>query len=107
MEKPQCVVTPKREALIYDPECEAELATLAKALSHPARVRILRFLQEQSSCFAGDIVEALPLAASTVSQHLKHLKAVGLIQGEIDGPRRCYCVNQASLDRLKLLVGAL
>ncbi|MEL6343219.1 MAG: metalloregulator ArsR/SmtB family transcription factor [Myxococcota bacterium] len=93
--------------MVFDPATEEELARLAKAIAHPARVRILRFLQEQTSCFAGDIVDALPLAASTVSQHLKQLKTVGLILGEIDGPRRCYCVNEKELSRLKVLIGAL
>jgi ArsR family transcriptional regulator len=86
---------------------EAELAVLAKAVGHPARVRILKFLLERDSCFCGDIVEALPQAQSTVSQHLKQLKAAGLIQGEIDGPRICYCVNQQNLKRLKVLIAGL
>jgi len=88
-------------------EAEAELAKFAKAMGHPARVRILRFLREQDTCVAGDIAEHLPLAASTVSQHLKRLKVAGLVQGEIDGPRRCYCVNAAALDRFRGLVAAL
>ena len=70
-----------------------ELATLAKALGHPARVQIVRFLLSRDSCMCGDIVEELPLAQSTVSQHLKMLKESGLIRGTIDGPRVCYCVE--------------
>ena len=70
-----------------------ELATLAKALGHPARVQIVRFLLSRDSCMCGDIVEHLPLAQSTVSQHLKMLKESGLIRGTIDGPRVCYCVE--------------
>src|SRR6185312_1822024 len=66
---------------------DQELAGLAKALGHPARVQIMRFLLSQDSCMCGDIVEHLPLAQSTVSQHLKILKAAGLIRGTIDGPR--------------------
>ncbi|MGB0929585.1 MAG: ArsR/SmtB family transcription factor [Chitinophagales bacterium] len=72
---------------------EIRLAALAKALSHPARIAILQLLISKKSCICGDIVEELPLSQSTVSQHLKELKKVGLIQGEIDGPRICYCVN--------------
>lgn len=89
------------------PEAEAELAAFAKALGHPARVRILAFLREQNTCIAGDIADHLPLAASTVSQHLKQLKDAGLVQGEIDGPRRSYCVNRAALARLCALLEAL
>lgn len=86
---------------------EQELADLAKAIAHPARVRILRILCRQRACVCGDIVAGLPLAQSTVSQHLKQLKESGLIQGEIDGPRVCYCVEPAALARLKALVAAL
>jgi ArsR family transcriptional regulator len=86
---------------------EQELADLAKALGHPARVRIMKILIEQNSCVCGDIVDEIPLAQSTVSQHLKQLKEAGLIQGEIDGPRICYCVNQANLKRLKVLIAGL
>lgn len=79
----------------------------AKALGHPARVRILAFLAEQESCFAGAIHEHLPLAASTVSQHLKLLKEAGLVSGEIHGPRRSYCIHREALERARALVGAL
>jgi ArsR family transcriptional regulator len=88
-------------------EPDVELAALAKALAHPARVRIVRFLISREACMCGDIVEHLPLAQSTVSQHLKHLKAAGLIRGTIDGPRVCYCIEPAALDRLKALVAGL
>jgi ArsR family transcriptional regulator len=83
------------------------LAALAKALGHPARVRILRLLIERNACVCGDIVDELPLAQSTVSQHLKVLKDAGLVRGEIDGPRVCYCVAPDGLLRLKALVAAL
>lgn len=86
---------------------DVELATLAKALGHPARVQIVRFLLSRDSCMCGDIVEHLPLAQSTVSQHLKMLKESGLIRGTIDGPRVCYCVETTVLDRLKKLVSGL
>jgi len=85
----------------------ADLATLAKAIGHPARVQILRFLLARESCMCGDIVEHLPLAQSTVSQHLKILKDAGLIRGTIDGPRVCYCVEPQALGRFKALVAQL
>jgi len=75
------------------------LADLAKALSHPGRIRILQILAKDSSCICGDIVEKLPYSQSTVSQHLKELKRVGLITGEIDGPRTCYCLDNQTLAR--------
>jgi ArsR family transcriptional regulator len=83
---------------------ETTLAALAKALGHPARVQIIRFLLSRDSCMCGDIVEHLPLAQSTVSQHLKMLKESGLIRGTIDGPRVCYCVEPKVLERFKRLV---
>jgi ArsR family transcriptional regulator len=88
-------------------EADAELATLAKAIGHPARVQIMRLLVRREACVCGDIVDELPLAQSTVSQHLKVLKEAGLIRGEIDGPRICYCVEPRTLRRLKALVGGL
>jgi ArsR family transcriptional regulator len=86
---------------------DEELAVLAKALGHPARVQIMRLLVRRDSCICGDIVDELPLAQSTVSQHLKVLKEAGLVRGEIDGPRVCYCVEPRTLRRLKALVGGL
>jgi ArsR family transcriptional regulator, arsenate/arsenite/antimonite-responsive transcriptional repressor len=88
-------------------EADEELAALAKALGHPARVQIMRLLVRREACICGDIVDELPLAQSTVSQHLKVLKGAGLIRGEIDGPRICYCVEPRTLRRLKALVGSL
>ena len=76
---------------------DIELAAVCKALSHPARIAILKLLLQKQSCICGDIVEELPLSQSTVSQHLKELKAAGLIKGEIDGPRVCYCLNTETL----------
>jgi len=77
------------------------LADVAKALSHPARIRILKILTRMDACMVGSIVDQLPLAQATVSQHLKELKRVGLIQGEIDGPKICYCVNNKNLIKAK------
>ena len=86
---------------------DGELALLAKAIAHPARVRILRLLAERDTCVCGELVEALPLAQSTVSQHLKILKDAGLIRGEINPPQVCYCLEPAGLRRLKALLGSL
>jgi len=84
-----------------------DLAKLSWALAHPARVRIVRLLLNRTSCMCGEIVEEMPLAQSTVSQHLKILKETGLVQGEIDGPRVCYCINQTAMAKLKKLVTEL
>jgi DNA-binding transcriptional ArsR family regulator len=73
---------------------ENTIAGYAKALAHPARVAILQFLAKQPSCICGDIVEELPLSQSTVSQHLKELKSAGLIKGDIDGAKVCYCIDE-------------
>ena len=88
-------------------EADEELAALAKAIAHPARVHILRILVRKSACVCGDIVDELPLAQSTVSQHLKVLKEAGLIRGEVDGPRVCYCIEPRALRRLRVLVAGL
>ncbi|MFN2426734.1 MAG: ArsR/SmtB family transcription factor [Candidatus Binatia bacterium] len=88
-------------------EADEELATLAKAIGHPARIRILRILIRRTACICGDIVDELPLAQSTVSQHLKMLKEAGLIRGEVDGPRVCYCIEPRALHRLKVLVAGM
>lgn len=92
---------------IEGPEADEELAALTKAIGHPARVQIIRLLVRRTACVCGDIVDELPLAQSTVSQHLKILKEVGLIRGEVDGPRICYCIEPRALRRLKALVGGL
>lgn len=80
---------------------DADLAALFKALGHPARIEILRVLAERGACICGEIVEELPLAQSTVSQHLRALKNAGLVVGEIEGPAVCYCVDAQALRRLK------
>ena len=86
---------------------DVELARLAKALGHPARVAIVRMLAEDGECVCGVIVDRLPLAQATVSQHLKVLKEAGMIQGEIDPPRVCYCIDPEALKRLQTLVGEI
>lgn len=88
-------------------DADEELAGLAKAIGHPARVQILRILTRRDNCVCGELVDELPLAQSTVSQHLKVLKDAGLIRGEVDGPRVCYCIEPRALRRLKALIGGL
>lgn len=84
-----------------------QLATLCKALGHPARIGILRQLLREDRCICGRIVEVQPLAQSTVSQHLKVLKEAGLIIGEVEGPKTCYCVDKVQLTALAEAVAAL
>jgi ArsR family transcriptional regulator len=86
---------------------DVDLAVLAKALGHPARVRILRLLLSHDACYCGEIVDELPLAQATVSQHLKVLKEAGLIVGEIEGMRTCYCASRDRLAELHDLLGGL
>lgn len=78
-----------------------KMASLAKALGHPARIAILEYLIRQRSCVCGEIVDELPLSQSTVSQHLSELKKVGLIKGDIEGPRVCYCIDAKAWDKMK------
>jgi ArsR family transcriptional regulator, arsenate/arsenite/antimonite-responsive transcriptional repressor len=80
---------------------EIWLSDIAKALSHPARISILKILSEMNVCMCGEIVDLLPLSQSTVSQHLKELKRVGLITGEIEGPKVCYCINNKVIQEAK------
>ncbi len=84
-----------------------DLARVAKALGHPIRIRIVRLLLAREACVCGQIVSELPVSQATVSQHLKVLKEAGLIRGEIDGPRVCYCADRAALARHLELLGAL
>lgn len=78
---------------------DVQLAEFAKALGHPARIAILKTLAEKNECVCGEIVEILPLAQATVSQHLKELKKAGLIKGRVSGVKSCYCVNWEVFDR--------
>lgn len=86
---------------------EARLVQMMKALSHPARMQIFRYLSENPHCITGDIVEILPLAQATVSQHLKVLRDAGLICGTIEGPATCYCLDDDNVRWLKLHVATL
>jgi ArsR family transcriptional regulator, arsenate/arsenite/antimonite-responsive transcriptional repressor len=98
----------KNSAKSSPPCCDPEdLARLARALGHPHRVAILRFLRERNACICGEIVDVLPVAQSTVSQHLKKLKEAGWITGEIEGPRTCYCLNEAALSRFRELLDSI
>jgi ArsR family transcriptional regulator len=100
-----CVVEPAPPTVTL-PDDDT-LASLAKALGHPARVRILRFLDARQACITGDVVLELGLAQSTVSEHLRILREAGLVQGEIEGPRTRYCVSAAGLATMKAGIAAL
>lgn len=84
-----------------------KLSKYAKALSHPARIAILRLLIQRQTCICGDIVEELPLSQSTVSQHLKELKDAGLIKGEIEGVKICYCIDEKEWAEAKRYIDEL
>lgn len=84
-----------------------EVATLAKALGHPARVAIIDYLLKVNACICGDIVNELPLAQPTVSQHLKELKNAGLIKGEVEGNAVCYCIDEKAFKKLETYFGKL
>lgn len=88
-------------------EQQNRIADLAKAFAHPARVAILQLLIAKKACVCGDLVDELPLAQPTVSQHLKELKRIGLIKGEIDPPRVCYCINETVWEEARQTFGTL
>ncbi len=91
-----------KEDIVYQVETE-ELAKFAKALGHPTRIKILNHLDNASCCYTGDLLEVLPLAQSTISQHLKELKDAGLIQGTVNPPKIKYCINQQNWTKAKTL----
>jgi len=98
-------MTPRRSEIPRNGTARAaaadrEIATAARALGHPARVAILRLLLERGECICGSIVDVMPLAQATVSQHLKVLKDAGLVRGEVDGPRVCYCAHPEAVRSL-------
>lgn len=105
--KPQPPCCDESSVMLPDDASAEQLAQLAWAVAHPARVRIVRLLISRTACVCGEIVDELPLAQSTVSQHLKILKESGLIQGEVDGPKVCYCINPRKLEELKTLIASL
>lgn len=86
-------------------EEENELAAMYKALGHPARIAIWEYLQSVDSCICGDIVNELPLAQPTVSQHLKEMKSAGLIKGSVEGTSICYCINPTAVERMQVHLG--
>jgi DNA-binding MarR family transcriptional regulator len=103
-----CPSPPKNEGKgLNVKDDDREMAALAKALAHPARVKIVRHLLKINSCICGDIVFAIGLAQATVSQHLKVLKEAGMIYGSISGPATCYCVHLKAIARLKGFLGGL
>jgi ArsR family transcriptional regulator len=102
----ECCIPPQLEAAVAPPDDET-LAAMAKAIAHPARLAILRLLADRDTCVTGDVVAELPLAQSTVSEHLRILREAGLIQGEIEGPRTRYCNSVTGIAVLKAGIAAL
>lgn len=102
----ECCIPAPVDTLVPPPDDET-LAAMAKAVAHPARLAILQLLTHRETCATGDVVAELPLAQSTVSEHLRILREAGLIQGEIEGPRTRYCVNATGLAILKAGINAL
>src|SRR5688572_23340594 len=84
-----------------------QLATYAKALAHPARIAIIEYLLKNQTCICGDLVDELPLAQATVSQHLKELKQVGILKGEVEGTSVCYCLNEQVWNEIKTALNGL
>ena len=84
-----------------------QLAIYAKALAHPARIAILEHLMQKGACVCGDIVEELPLSQSTISQHLRELKAAGIVQGNVEGTSVCYCIDSRCCGEVQSIFGAL
>lgn len=87
-------------------ESDIQLSEMMKSLSHPARVQIMRILAQKNTCICGEIVEILPLAQSTVSQHLIELKKAGLVKGTIDGTKSCYCIDWENFKKLESFLGS-
>ena len=109
-EKNQECCPPARDELggpVDGGEAESELAGMAQALGHPVRVAILRILVDREECICGELVDQLPVAQSTVSQHLKKLKEADWIRGSVDGPRTCYCIEPAALQRFRRLFDSI
>lgn len=108
---PCCPPAPARAELslfaLEGPEADEELARLAKAIGHPARVRILRLISRKEARVCSQIVDEMPLAQSTVSEHLRILKEAGLVRSSYDGPRVGYCIDFDGLRRLKALVAII
>lgn len=103
----ECCDAPEPAATDVAAPDDETLAAMAKALGHPARIKILRILAARDDCVTGDVVAELPLAQSTVSEHLRILRQAGLIQGEIEGPRTRYCISSTGIATLKAGVTSL
>ena len=84
-----------------------KLAEYAKALAHPARIAILEYLASNETCICGELVDVLPLSQSTISQHLKELKRIGIIKGEVEGPKVCYCIDPKAWREAREMLGSL
>ena len=84
---------------------EIELVRIAKALSHPARISILKLMLDRNTCFCGELTEEIGLSQSTISQHIKELKEAGLIYGKEEAPRTCYCIDIKNWNKAKKLFG--
>lgn len=97
----------KTHSVNIEDESIKRSAAIAKALGHPARIAILKILAQRETCFCGDITEIIPLAQSTVSQHLKALKNAGLITGTVEGVKTCYCLNADGVKELNDLLREL
>lgn len=101
-----CTTPPVADTDVGVPDDDT-LAAMAKAIAHPARIAILRLLSNRETCVTGDVVAELPLAQSTISEHLRILREAGLIQGEIEGPRTRYCINANGLAALRAGIATL
>ncbi len=88
-------------------ESQNQIAEFAKAFSHPARVAIIQELIARETCICGELVDVLPLSQSTISQHLKELKRIGILKGEVEGVRICYCINDENWQRAKTVFGEM
>ena len=100
----------KKNNIVTEMEQEFDMesfASMCKALGHPARVMIVNYLKKIDRCLCGDIVDQLPLAQSTVSQHLKCLKEAGLIKGVVEGPKTCYCLEKKMFEKFSRMVADL
>ena len=93
--------------VIEQTEAEARTVALLRAIAHPARYRIVKLLAVRQACVCGDLVDELPLAQSTVSEHLKVLKDAGVVRGNVEGPNTCYCLDPEALEWLKREFGEL
>ncbi|WP_235297386.1 ArsR/SmtB family transcription factor [Portibacter marinus] len=87
---------------LFTPE-QNEIASIAKAIAHPARIAILQYLVDVNSCVCGEIVDEIGLSQSTISQHLKELKKMDIIKGEVEGVKVCYCINRQKMDSIRIL----